>query len=78
MMMKSMRKNSKKLSWQHPEIPAIQEDRVLDYCDQHGDVHEGVHGKGDLLSPTPGTSRDRSCSLPTVKGRFRLVKCFRR
>ena len=89
--MKSLRKNSKKLSWQHPEIPSIQEDEVLktslrgisdlDYGDHHGEGYEGVHHKGDLQGMIPDLvviTRDRSCSLPTVRGRYRLSRCFNR
>ena len=95
--MKSSRKNSKKLTWQHPEIPDIQEDEVLktstrqnsvlDKGDPIDDLYEVVPDKLDIvgLSGDPaswlaqaGLARDRSCSLPSGKGRCRLLKVFRR
>ena len=94
--MKSSRKNSKKLTWQHPEIPAIQEEEVLktasrqnsvfDNENSFSDLYDTVPEKLDIVGLSPESSswfgqrisRDRSYSLPSVKGRFRLLKHFRR
>ena len=93
--MKSSRKNSKKLTWQHPEIPAIQEEvlkttsrqnSVFDNESSLSDLYETVPEKLDNVGLSPESSRwfgqrisrDRSYSLPNVKGRFRLSKHFRR